>query len=180
MSVNVSARQLMLAGFAASVAAVLATDHTDPRLLTLEMTESVFVRDSDRALVVLNDLKDIGVMLAIDDFGTGYSSLSYLGQFPVDIVKLDRSFVADFERVVASHTVVSAVIQLAHDLNMTVVAEGVETEEQHLEVTRLGCDSCQGFYFARPMGAPNLETLMREHIDGADPRLPLAVAASFT
>ena len=180
MSVNVSARQLMLAGFAASVAAVLATDHTDPRLLTLEMTESVFVRDSDRALVVLNDLKDIGVMLAIDDFGTGYSSLSYLGQFPVDVVKLDRSFVADFERVVASHTVVSAVIQLAHDLKMTVVAEGVETEEQHLEVTRLGCDSCQGYYFARPMGAPSLETLMRERIDGTDLRLPLAVAASFT
>lgn len=180
MSVNVSAHQLMLAGFAASVAAVLATDHTDARLLTLEMTENVFVRDSKRALVVLNDLKDIGVMLAIDDFGTGYSSLSYLGQFPVDIVKLDRSFVADFERIVASHTIVSAVIQLAHDLDMTVVAEGVETAEQHLEVTRLGCDSCQGFYFARPMGAPNLETLMQDRVGGADLRLPVGVGASFT
>jgi diguanylate cyclase (GGDEF)-like protein len=178
MSVNVSAHQLMLAGFAASVAAVLATDHTDARLLTLEMTENVFVRDSERALVVLNDLKDIGVMLAIDDFGTGYSSLSYLGQFPVDIVKLDRSFVADFERIVASHTIVSAVIQLAHDLDMTVVAEGVETAEQHLEVTRLGCDSCQGFYFARPMGAPNLETLMQDRVGGADLRLPVGVGAS--
>jgi diguanylate cyclase (GGDEF)-like protein len=180
MSVNVSAHQLMLAGFAASVAAVLATDHADARLLTLEMTENVFVRDSERALVVLNDLKDIGVMLAIDDFGTGYSSLSYLGQFPVDIVKLDRSFVADFERIVASHTIVSAVVQLAHDLDMTVVAEGVETAEQHLEVTRLGCDSCQGFYFARPMGAPNLETLMQDRVGGADLRLPVGVGASFT
>jgi diguanylate cyclase (GGDEF)-like protein len=180
MSVNVSPQQLMLAGFAASVAAVLATSHTDPRLLTLEMTEGVFVRDSERALVVLNDLKDIGVMLAIDDFGTGYSSLSYLGQFPVDIVKLDRSFVADFERVVASHTIVSAIIQLAHDLDMTVVAEGVETAEQHLEVTRLGCDSCQGFYFAQPMRVPSLETLMQHRVDGGDPRLPVAVGASFT
>ena len=163
MSVNVSAHQLMMAGFAATVAAVLATDHSDPRLLTLEVTESALVRDTERALVVLNDLKDIGVLLAIDDFGTGYSSLSYLGEFPIDIVKLDRSFVADLERVVASHTIVSAVIQLAHDLGMTVVAEGVETAAQHLEVTRLGCDSCQGFYFARPMGAASLEALIDDH-----------------
>jgi diguanylate cyclase (GGDEF)-like protein len=173
MSVNVSVHQLMLAGFAASVAAVLATDHTDPRLLTLEMTESVFIRDAERALVVLHDLKDIGVLLAIDDFGTGYSSLSYLGQFPVDIVKLDRSFVADLERVVASHTIVSAVVQLAHDLGLTVVAEGVETAEQHLAVTRLGCDSCQGFYFARPMSAASLEALT----DGYGPRLAAALGA---
>ncbi len=179
MSVNVSTQQLMLAGFAASVAAVLATGPTDPGLLTLEMTESVFLRDDERATVVLNDLKDIGVMLAIDDFGTGYSSLSYLGQFPIDVVKLDRSFVADFERVVASHTIVSAVIQLAHDLGMTVVAEGVETAEQHREVTRLGCDSCQGFYFAQPMRAPSLETLMQYRLDGNDPRLPVAAGASF-
>jgi diguanylate cyclase (GGDEF)-like protein len=180
MSVNVSTQQLMLAGFAASVAAVLATGETDPGLLTLEMTESVFLRDNERATVVLNDLKDIGVRLAIDDFGTGYSSLSYLGQFPIDVVKLDRSFVADFERVVASHTIVSAVIQLAHDLGMTVVAEGVETAEQHREVTRLGCDSCQGFYFAQPMRAPSLETLMQHRVDGGDPRLPVLVGTSFT
>jgi EAL domain-containing protein (putative c-di-GMP-specific phosphodiesterase class I) len=179
MSVNVSTQQLMLAGFAASVAAVLATGQTDPGLLTLEMTESAFLRDNERATVVLNDLKDIGVRLAIDDFGTGYSSLSYLGQFPIDVVKLDRSFVADFERIVASHTIVGAVIQLAHDLGMTVVAEGVETAEQHLEVTRLGCDSCQGFYFAKPMRAPSLKTLMQDRVDGADPRLPVAVGGSF-
>jgi diguanylate cyclase (GGDEF)-like protein len=179
MSVNVSAHQLMLAGFAASVAAVLATDHADPHLLTLEVTENIFLRDSENTRVVLNDLKDIGVMLAIDDFGTGYSSLGYLRQFPVDIVKLDQSFVADFGRVVASHTIVSAVIQLAHDLDMTVVAEGVETAEQHLEITQLGCDSCQGFYFAHPMVAPSLETLMRDRIDGGSPRLPVVSGASF-
>ena len=80
--------------------------------MTLELTENALVRDIDRALVVLHDLKDIGVLLAIDDFGTGYSSLSYLGEFPIDVVKLDRSFVADLERVVASHTIVSAVINL--------------------------------------------------------------------
>ena len=179
MSVNVSTQQLMSAGFAASVAAVLATGQTDPGLLTLEMTESVFLRDNERATVVLNDLKDIGVRLAIDDFGTGYSSLSYLGQFPIDVVKLDRSFVAGFERIVASHTIVGAVIQLAHDLGMTVVAEGVETAEQHLEVTRLGCDSCQGFYFAKPMRASSLETLMQYRVDGGDPRLPVAIGSSF-
>jgi len=179
MSVNVSAHQLAMAGFAASVAAVLATDEADPHLLTLEMTETVFVRDSKSVRIVLNDLKDIGVMLAIDDFGTGYSSLSYLGQFPVDIVKLDRSFVADLEKVVASHTIVSAVIQLAHDLDMTVVAEGVETMEQHLEVTRLGCDFCQGFYFAQPMGAADLGALVEDRTRDRELASPAGVSAGF-
>ena len=120
-------------------------------------------------------------MLAIDDFGTGYSSLSYLGQFPIDVVKLDRSFVAGFERIVASHTIVSAVIQLAHDLGMTVVAEGVETAEQHLEVTRLGCDSCQGFYFATTHGRLRASRRSCNTVSTvADPRLPVAIGSSFT
>jgi diguanylate cyclase (GGDEF)-like protein len=161
MSVNVSAHQLMSAGFADAVEAVLGSTSTSPDLLTLEVTESVFVRDGKRALFVLNDLRDIGVKLALDDFGTGYSSLSYLMKFPVDIVKVDRTFVAELEEDSASHTIVAAFIQLAHDLGMSIVCEGVETVEQHDELSRIGCDSCQGFYFGAPMSASRLDSLIR-------------------
>jgi diguanylate cyclase (GGDEF)-like protein len=161
MSVNVSAHQLMSAGFADTVEAVLASTSTSPELLTLEVTESVFVRDGKRALFVLNDLRDIGVKLALDDFGTGYSSLSYLMRFPVDIVKVDRTFVAELEQDSASHTIVAAFIQLAHDLGMSIVCEGVETAEQRDELSRIGCDSCQGFYFGAPMSASRLDFLIR-------------------
>ena len=88
--------------------------------------------------------------LALDDFGTGYSSLTYLKRFPIDIVKIDQGFVADLEGDPASHAIVYSVIELAHRLGMTVVAEGVETPEQHQQLLELGCDSCQGYYFARP------------------------------
>jgi diguanylate cyclase (GGDEF)-like protein len=161
MSVNVSAHQLMSAGFADTVEAVLASTAPSPDLLTLEVTESVFVRDGKRALFVLNDLRDIGVKLALDDFGTGYSSLSYLMRFPVDIVKVDRTFVAELEEDSASHTIVAAFIQLAHDLGMSIVCEGVETAEQRDELSRIGCDSCQGFYFGAPMSASRLDSLIR-------------------
>jgi diguanylate cyclase (GGDEF)-like protein len=177
VSVNVSAHQLMSAGFADTVAAVLDSASTKPGLLTLEVTESVFVSDGERALFVLNDLKDIGVKLALDDFGTGYSSLGYLRRFPVDTVKVDREFVANLAHDPASHTIVTAVIGLAHGLGMTVVSEGVETAEQHRELTALGCDSCQGFYFARPMSASSLDALIRHRVEGSEWRLPALVPA---
>ena len=134
IAVNISTQQLMAASFPDTVAAVLQAENTDPKLLTLEVTESVFVRDSKRALIVLNDLKDLGVMIALDDFGTGYSSLSYLNQFPVDIVKIDRTFVANLGHDSVSEIIVTAVVQLAHALHMTVIAEGIETIEQHRTV----------------------------------------------
>jgi diguanylate cyclase (GGDEF)-like protein len=177
MSVNVSAHQLMSAGFADTVAAVLESASTDPGLLTLEMTESIFVPDGERALYVLNDLKDIGVKLALDDFGTGYSSLGYLRRFPVDTVKVDREFVANLGHDPASNTIITAVIQLAHGLGMTVVSEGVETAEQHDKLTALGCDSCQGFYFARPMSAATLDALLQRQPEAGKWRLPPTVLA---
>ena len=125
------------------------------------MTESVFLQDSERALVALNQLKQLGVMLALDDFGTGYSSLSYLKQFPVDVVKIDRVFISDLDRNPDSRIIVNAVVALAHGLCMTVVAEGVESVEQYKEVAALDCDSCQGFYFARPdVGRQRSTTLL--------------------
>jgi diguanylate cyclase (GGDEF)-like protein len=172
MSVNVSAHQLMSPNFAATVAAVLDSTSTDPELVTLEVTESAFVRDSERALVVLKDLKDLGVKIALDDFGTGYSPLSNLKRFPIDIVKIDQSFIADLQDDVASHAIVNAVIALAHSLKMDVVAEGVETAVQRLELAELGCNYCQGFYFARPMSADDLDALMQHRVAGQNLHLP--------
>ncbi|MEO7819481.1 MAG: EAL domain-containing protein [Actinomycetota bacterium] len=160
ISVNVSTDQLMAADFANTVSAILTATQTDPTLVTLEVTESVFVQDSERALLVLNDLKRLGVMLALDDFGTGYSSLSYLKGFPVDIVKIDRIFIADLDRNPASRLIVSAIVGLAHGLSMNVVAEGVETYEQFEAIAALDCEAYQGFLFARPTSADELETLL--------------------
>lgn len=174
MSVNVSAHQLMAPGFTEMVGSMLRSTETDPRFLTLEVTESIFISDSDRALVILCDLKKTGVQLALDDFGTGYSSLSYLSQFPVDIVKIDRSFVDKLGQDASSRVIIGAVNQLAHGLGMTVIAEGIETEEQHRDVAELGCDLSQGFYFAKPMTTTNIDTLLHHHFDGADLHLPVA------
>ncbi|MEY2420672.1 MAG: hypothetical protein QOI95_739 [Acidimicrobiaceae bacterium] len=160
ISVNVSAHQLLSPGFVATVAAVLAGAETDPTRVTLEMTESVFVQDSPRALVVLNELKHLGVTIALDDFGIGFASLNYLKQFPIDIVKIDQGFVGDLEHDRASHAIVVKVVELAHLMGMTTVAEGVETAEQHRRLADLGCDYCQGYYFARPMAADDLVSLI--------------------
>ncbi len=172
MSVNVSAHQFMSGGFAQSVAAVLASTSTLPALLTLEVTERVFVRDEARALVVLEELKDIGVKLALDDFGTGYSSLGYLNMLPIDTIKVDRTFIARLGAEPSSREIVTAIIGLAHALRMTVVSEGVENAQQHREVSELGSDWCQGFYFAKPMLAPRIDALTRARAGGGSPRLP--------
>ena len=153
LAVNVSARQVMGPGFAATVAQVLEATGMDPMALVLEMTEAIFVEDGDRAMSVLGDLKALGVRLALDDFGAGYSSLSCLRRFPVDIVKIDRSFVADLGRDPAASTTVAAVTQLAHALGKVVTAEGVENADQCDEVVSVGCEAAQGFFFARPMTA---------------------------
>jgi diguanylate cyclase (GGDEF)-like protein len=172
MSVNVSAHQFMSAGFAKSVAAVLDATATEPGQLTLEVTESVFVRDEERALIVLSELKSIGVKLALDDFGTGYSSLGYLNTLPIDTLKIDQTFIAKISAEPASQRIVTAIIKLAHSLGMTVVSEGVETAAQKDELIKLGSDSCQGFYFARPMPATSFDALIQDHADRHDRYLP--------
>jgi diguanylate cyclase (GGDEF)-like protein len=174
MSVNVSAHQFMSADFANTVASVLDTGSTDPGLLTLEVTESVFVRDSERALIVLEELKAIGVKLALDDFGTGYSSLSYLQTLPIDTLKVDRSFIWKLDGDPAGSTILTAIIQLAHGLGMTVVSEGVETAEQRQQLSALGSDFCQGFYFAHPMPALRLDALIQYSGNGVNPQLPVS------
>ena len=160
VSVNVSVRQLMSSDFTATVAAVLADTKTDPGLVTLELTESVFIHDDERALMVLNKLKQIGVMIALDDFGTGYSSLGYLQRFPVDTVKMDQSFIAGLKSDNTSRFIIRAVIDLAHALRMAVVAEGVETDEQYQAIQTLDCDAYQGYLFARPAPAEHLTSML--------------------
>ncbi len=173
IAVNVSVRQFMSPGLAQTVTTALANTSTDPSLLTLEVTESVFIRDETRALVVLDELKRIGVKLALDDFGTGYSSLSYLNALPIDAIKMDQSFVAKLTAQPSSREIVKAIIGLAHALGMSVVAEGVEIAEQNHELTELGSDLCQGFYFARPMTAALLSSLVRVQPDGNLAHLPI-------
>ena len=171
MSVNVSAHQFMSVDFAHTVSAVLTDTSTDPGLLTLEVTESVFVQDEVRALIVLGELKAIGVKLALDDFGTGYSSLGYLNTLPIDTIKVDRTFVAKLGEDPSSLEIVSAIIALAHGLGMGVVTEGIETASQRAHVVQLGSDRCQGFYFAKPMSAHHLGDLV-EQADAGGPHLP--------
>jgi EAL domain-containing protein (putative c-di-GMP-specific phosphodiesterase class I) len=151
LAVNVSGRQLMSPGFCVIVATTLAETGMDPGALTLEMTEGIFIEDSERALMVLTDLKKLGVRIALDDFGTGYSSLSYLRRMPIDIVKIDQGFVADIGFAPAGVAIVEAVTSLAHVLGLNVIAEGVETQRQRDEVNLMGCESAQGFFYARPM-----------------------------
>jgi EAL domain-containing protein (putative c-di-GMP-specific phosphodiesterase class I) len=158
--INASAYQLMAQDFAGTVAKVLEDTGTDPKRLTIEVTESVFIKDDERALRVLNELKALGVLLALDDFGTGYSSLSYLRQFPVDIVKIDRAFVNDLSHGANGSVIVDAIIRLAHGLGMSVVAEGVETASQYEAIAALGCDSYQGYFCARPATVADLTTVM--------------------
>lgn len=172
MCVNISVRQLMAAGLAQAVATALTNTSTDSSLLTLEVTEGVFAQDERRAVIVLRELKEIGVKLALDDFGTGYSSLGYLNAMPIDIIKIDRSFVSKLTEEPGTREIVTAIVGLAHGLGMTVVAEGVETAQQHQELTRLGCDLCQGFYFAKPMLAELMDPLIQTQADGGTTCLP--------
>lgn len=153
LAVNVSPRQFMSQNFCRTVREVLAETCMDPTSLILEVTENVFIDDVERATTLLAELKDLGVRLALDDFGTGFSSLSYLRKLPIDIVKIDQSFIADIGEASTGGAIVAAVTNLAHVLGLQVTAEGVETQVQRDEVRAIGCEAAQGFFYARPMPA---------------------------
>ncbi len=156
VAVNVSTRQLLHPEFPRLVEQVLHRTGTDPALLVLELTESVVIDDDDRVLTALHRIKGIGVRLAVDDFGTGYSSLSYLRRLPVDIIKIDRSFVADLDDTPPATAIITAITTLAHTLGLTVTAEGVETPDQHRQLHAVGCDLAQGYLYAHPMSATHI------------------------
>jgi diguanylate cyclase (GGDEF)-like protein/PAS domain S-box-containing protein len=155
MEVNLSARQIDHPEIVSTVESILQATGLPPEHLTLEITESALMRDANSALQVLRALKSVGVSLAIDDFGTGYSSLSYLQRFPLDVLKVDKSFVDELGEDQGTE-IVAAVINLAHALGLHVVAEGVETERQLGALQQLGCDFAQGYLFSRPVPASEL------------------------
>jgi EAL domain-containing protein (putative c-di-GMP-specific phosphodiesterase class I) len=156
MSVNLSPKQLQHSDVVADVRDALAESGLDSEHLTLEITETVMMNDTELAIARLKELRELGVRLAMDDFGTGYSSLSYLSQFPVDILKMDRSFLLPGATPQTSD-LATAVIAIGETMRLDVVAEGIELVEQWDTLRSLGCERGQGFLFARPM--PAAETL---------------------
>jgi diguanylate cyclase (GGDEF)-like protein/PAS domain S-box-containing protein len=161
VSVNLSARVFQQRDIAKLVMQVLAETGLEPRYLELELTESTIMRNAEEAVSMLNELHALGIGLAIDDFGTGYSSLSYLKRFPVDRLKIDRSFVSDIGVSGDDETITSAIIALAHSLKLQVIAEGVETLAQLDFLKARACDEMQGFYFAKPLSTAAISELLQ-------------------
>ncbi len=156
LAVNVSTRQLVSPTFISTVADILRDTAMDPHALVLEVTENLFIEDTDHATAVLTELRNLGIRVAIDDFGTGYSSLSYLRRLPVDMVKIDQVFIADVCRSDDGRTMVEAINNLAHALGFAVIAEGVETQEQSEVLTAIGCEFAQGFLYGRAVPAADV------------------------
>jgi EAL domain-containing protein (putative c-di-GMP-specific phosphodiesterase class I) len=161
VSVNVSPRQLFDPGLVEDVSAALVASDLSPEHLTLELTETAMMGDPDSAVSRLNALKALGIRIAVDDFGIGHSSLRYLRQFPVDILKIDKSFVWDLTRGPEDSALARAIVRLAHTMHLDAVAEGVESETQLAILRQLGCDAAQGFYFARPAAAHVVSEMLR-------------------
>jgi PAS domain S-box-containing protein/diguanylate cyclase (GGDEF)-like protein len=160
VSVNLSGRQLALPSLPETIAAALAQTSADPACLSFEITETVLLHDVETARKTLDGLKEIGVRLALDDFGTGYSPLTYLCDLPIDVVKIDRSFVSQLGQGTRDLSIVEAVISLARTLDLDVVAEGVETEDQAEMLRTLGCTYGQGYLFSRPIPTAELEDMI--------------------
>ena len=163
MSVNLSMRQMNDEGLVREIEAVLADTGLDPDLLELEVTESTIMHNAERAVRVLTTIKDLGVRLAIDDFGTGYSSLAHLKRFPIDTLKVDRSFIREVPNDPEDRAIAEAIIAMGKTLSLTVVAEGVETPEQQAFLSERLCDEMQGFYFSTPVAAQDFAELLRGH-----------------
>ncbi|HEY0520817.1 MAG TPA: GGDEF domain-containing protein [Ilumatobacteraceae bacterium] len=160
LAVNVSARQLAGASLYETVTGALARYEMDPRDLILELTETILIDDTSRTIRVLGDLKRLGLRLALDDFGSGYSSLSYLARLSLDVVKIDRGFIANIGHDPTNRAIVEAIMNLAHILGLAVVAEGVEDDSQCQQVCVTGCEYAQGFYYAVPMSASEIAPLV--------------------
>jgi predicted signal transduction protein with EAL and GGDEF domain len=162
LAVNLSGVQLRHRGLCDYVEVTLAETGMDPRDLELEITESAMMEDEEQAARSLVELKQLGLDVALDDFGTGYSSLSYVQRYPVDSLKIDRSFVKEVSVDPEAQAITTAIVAMAHGLGLTVVAEGVETAEQETFLVELGCDRLQGFRFARPQAAREVAELLRD------------------
>ncbi|HCN88346.1 MAG TPA: PAS domain S-box protein [Oxalobacteraceae bacterium] len=171
VAVNLSPRQFTQKAFVQSIAEVLQATGLEARFLDLELTESMVMHDVDNAIAILRNLKALGVHISIDDFGTGYSSLSYLRRFPIDVLKIDQSFVNDLTVDPDDAAIVVSIISLAHSLRLQVIAEGVETAEQLAFLRARGCDQVQGYYFSRPLAPEAFERMFQEGSRLLDPEI---------
>jgi diguanylate cyclase (GGDEF)-like protein/PAS domain S-box-containing protein len=170
LAVNVSARQFRQAGFVAQVRAAIQRHAIDPRLLKLELTESLLLHDIEDTVSTMNALNDIGVLFSLDDFGTGYSSLQYLKRLPFDQIKIDQSFVRDIVTDPSDKAIVKTTIAIAHTLDLDVIAEGVETGEQLQTLKDMGCTNFQGYLFAKPMPIEKFEAILKQAVsDNPEP-----------
>jgi diguanylate cyclase (GGDEF)-like protein/PAS domain S-box-containing protein len=178
VAVNLSARQFYQATLTKSIERVLGQTGLPPEFLELEITESMMMGNTEKVLRILGELKEMNIQLAIDDFGTGYSSLGYLRRFPIDRLKIDRSFI---DQVAASQhdaTIAKAIVSLAHNLGLHVIAEGVETHAQLDFLARNGCDEIQGYLLGRPLDAEATRTFMHARVPSERSALPLLLAAT--
>jgi diguanylate cyclase (GGDEF)-like protein len=163
VAVNVSPRCLLDKGFPEGVVRLLSETGVPAQRLELELTESSVMSDPDRALAILQSLRDVGIRLAIDDFGTGYSSMAYLKRLPVTEIKIDRTFVTEMDSDMSDAAIVRSSLELARNLNLEVVAEGVETQAVWDELTTLGCGSAQGYFLSRPLPADDFRRWLAQH-----------------
>ncbi len=163
ITVNVSGRQLMQQSFLHLVEQTVHAAQLQPRDLRLEITETALMDSPTSAAKLLSELRDFGVKIYLDDFGTGYSSLSHLHKFPVDALKIDRSFVRSLDLGSDRPAIVESILALARTLNTSVVAEGIESESQARELVRLGCTHAQGYLFARPLSRAAAEQVLAAH-----------------
>jgi diguanylate cyclase (GGDEF)-like protein len=162
VAVNLSATQFQQPGLVQSVRSALESTGLSPEYLELEITENIAVHNEESVIAVLEELRALGIQIAIDDFGTGYSSLSYLKRFPIDKLKIDQSFVRDYQPSAPDDGIIRAIIAMARSLNLKVIAEGVETREQSDFLRVNGCDEVQGYFYGRPMPGGDLMALMRQ------------------
>ncbi len=163
MSVNFSSKQFVQANVVGSIKEILDANNLQPKHIHLEITESVLVDNTQEVAQVLKQLKSLGVILCLDDFGTGYSSLSYLHHFPIDILKIDRSFVMGMSSSDEDNSkieIIQTILALAENMSINVVAEGVETKEQLAKLKALKCQYGQGYFFSKPVDSKAIEGLL--------------------
>jgi len=163
VSINVSPVQLKRQNFSEVVRQIIEETGVDSSLLELEVTETAIMQDTGFTTLTLQRFKEMGITICIDDFGTGYSSLSQLKRFPIDTLKIDKSFIVNIEKNTDDQSIVLAIISMAHSLGLKVVAEGVETSSQLSLLCEQGCQTMQVFYFSKPLPPANIELLMNEY-----------------
>jgi EAL domain-containing protein (putative c-di-GMP-specific phosphodiesterase class I) len=164
VAINLSARQFRRQDVCETIKRVLAEFEIEPRLLEIEITESAAMDNAEDMVTTLRDLKALGVRVAIDDFGTGYSSLSYLKRFPVDSIKIDRSFIGQVADNPDDAAIARAIITMAHSLQLKVIAEGVETAAQLAFLVSNGCDEVQGYYFSHPLPGAECTAMLKSQL----------------